>query len=81
MTTTNMESVREITAEQMELIAGAGPVAPLAPNPYESTTAGAVAGAVIGGDPGAVGAASSGGAARLGAQMSGPGRLAPNPYQ
>jgi hypothetical protein len=77
MTTTNMESVREITAEQMELIAGAGAVAPLAPNPYESpVTAGAVK-AITGNG----GAALSGGAASAGAQVSGPGRLAPNPYK
>lgn len=73
MTTIIVEG-EELTAEQLELIKGAGP-ATLAPNPY--IPLGAVAAHAVSG--GAAGNAVSGGAAaQAGAGIA---RLAPNPYQ
>jgi hypothetical protein len=77
MTTVTVEG-EELTAEQLELIIGAGP-APLAPNPYVPA---AVEGAVAAITGGAAAHVVSGAAAALVAQASaGMARLAPNPYQ
>jgi hypothetical protein len=77
MTTITVEG-EELTAEQLELIKGAGP-APLAPNPYIPAAVEAAIAAVTGG---AAAHAVSGGAAALGAQVgAGMARLAPNPNQ